>query len=258
MSYFQEIAEKEEVNFQKNRAKFAEHYLLLEDCESAYRLFLNNVIDLRKASHAEVRYFDCLKVCIDIPNELSLAVLALFREHLGDSSYHIRKAIELFGFASLMSKGEADAAKWRKAAVDEAAYSEYRKAFSTRKLFPFEDQGLRLLYEQYDFSSKDIHSSIFSIDEHLVSTRKDGSKVFGSSTFTADLPALRFKGHANGIVLTHGLILTMLPRLFEKFVNASVQDEFDSRVAGLLERTKPLNEETSGAYGLEPPIYKKV
>jgi hypothetical protein len=256
--YFQEISEQEEANFQKNRAKYPEHYLLLEESESAYRILLNHAIDIRHCARKDSRYFDCLKVCVNIPNQLALATLSLYRGHLGDSHFHLRKAIELFGFASMMSKSEDDAAKWRNADNNSSSYSEYKKAFATRNVFPFTDPGLTLLYEGYDISSRYIHSSILSVDEHITPTTRDGAMAFGSSTFTAELPELRFKEQANSLILLHCMILKLLPQLFEKFLISQPLALADACIDAILKKAKPLNEETSRGFGLEPPELKNI
>ena len=80
--YYQEIADKEGANFQKNKATYPEHYLLLQDLEKAYRLLLNRAVDIRKTTPEEARYFDCMKVSLNLPHQLALAILSLYREHV--------------------------------------------------------------------------------------------------------------------------------------------------------------------------------
>ena len=248
-SYFQKLNRMEEENFQRNRASYPEYIMLLEDCEGLYRLLINDLIDLGPATKDEAYLGQAMKVCSDIPNELSLAALNLLREHIDDSDFHIRKAIELFGFVVLMSKSEEDTLKWCKAAESEEAYKEFKTAFATRKILPKGIPEMDLLYEEYDRSTKRTHSSIFSVQSHLVESKVQGGSDIKGGVFTP-LTALEFKQHAVGIATIHCLILTILPKNFEKFLRKEIIEEFNKRLGGLHEKIVPFNQKLNRELGL--------
>jgi hypothetical protein len=248
--YIEKLNKMEEENFQKNRAKYPQEFILLEDCEKIYRLLINGGIDLRKAPKEDQHLWESQVVITDIPNELCLATLSLFREHLDDSHYHLRKALELCGLAYLMSRSPTDAEKWKRAADDDETYKEFKNAFTTRRLFPKQDEGMHLLYEQYDSSSKYLHSSVFSVHSHL-RTRGTGSRrMMQGGSFTADLPELFFKQHCVAIMFSHAIILSQIKPIFQKYISADVLSEFDIRLLVFHESAKKINDEVNAGFGI--------
>lgn len=96
------------------------------------------------------------------------------------------------------------------------------------------------------------------MDEYLTPTIKNGLKAIGSSTFTADLPELRFKGQANQIIVPHSMILLLLPLLFERFLKNDAKEHVQAQLLDILKKAKPLNEETSRGFGFEPPVLRNI
>ena len=56
---------------------------------------------------------------------------------------------------------------WIKAHDDESAYGVYRKKFGGKGLFPKGDPVLEKLGSRYDFCSKSVHSSIYSLAQRM-------------------------------------------------------------------------------------------
>jgi hypothetical protein len=92
-----------------------------------------------------------------------LGGLTCLRGHLSDSLYYLRKAIELCAFAALIKRDPSLAQIWFDAVDDDESYKIYRSEFTQKGLYPNDHILLSLLYERFDFCSKIIHSSTYSI-----------------------------------------------------------------------------------------------
>jgi hypothetical protein len=248
-SYFDSVVELEERNRQETRLRFPQHVIMLEDCESLYRFFLNDAVDPNLIPYGHTEYVESMKTCSDLPNELVLSSLALFRGHLDDSHYHLRRTPELFGFVRLMLVEPESAHKWKSASQSEEAYREYRHAFETRKILPKNIDGMDLLFEQYDRSTKYTHASVLAVESHLIMTQNATGVTFHGTVFSTNLYTLSFKKQAVAIGLTHILIIGLLMELFKNCMSAKKLHECKEKMKHLRDEIHPLNEELKHDYG---------
>ena len=108
--------------------------------------------------------------------QLTLSAIMALRGHLSDSFYFSRKAIELCAFAARVKKHPRMAMDWLQAWHNKKAYGNFKKNFSSGKLFPNDHRLLRELYSRFDHCSKQIHPSVYSLGGHI-EVEKDESGI---------------------------------------------------------------------------------
>ncbi len=99
--------------------------------------------------------------------ELLMAITMAFRGHLSNSYHFTRRAIELCAFAARISRHPHLMLEWRQSWKDLSRYDKLREKFSSKKLFPVDQRELKQLYGPYDFCSKFVHPSVFSLSGHI-------------------------------------------------------------------------------------------
>lgn len=252
ISRLDNLIQEEEKRLQNNRATFPEHVILIEEIEQCYSFLINEALDLRKLTEKELHYMHALHLIADLPNELLFASLCVLREHFDDCDFHIRKAIEIAGFAVTMLHNPEKASKWRNASDSEAAYIEYRQAFGAHTVFPSTDPTMALLYESYDKTCKSIHATVFSTHSHMQETRKAGLRAFGTSHFTINITNLSFKIRMGNIAFPHLLILITLTQLYKEYCSASSHLKLIAQLEKVKMLADKLNLETNHALGMSP------
>jgi hypothetical protein len=102
--------------------------------------------------------------------ELTTGVLVLLRGYRIDFLFHLRKAIEFCAFAARMARHPEMSRTWLLAASSDEAWDKFREKF--RKLFPDDDQQLKLLEPFYEEASQAMHGSVRAVAHYLSDRRK--------------------------------------------------------------------------------------
>jgi hypothetical protein len=159
------VAAGEILNYEVSKSGLGDSLSLVQDVVDLYQLFVSLIEQSKIPPKDEVvapAYF--LSGC---RYQLVVGVLALLRGHVSDSFHFSRKAIELSAFAARVKKHPHLAMVWLQAWHNPGAYEKYREKFSPGKLFPDDHVLLGKLYDRYDFASKFVHPSFYSMARHV-------------------------------------------------------------------------------------------
>ena len=96
-----------------------------------------------------------------------MGLLSLFRGHATDPLFFIRQAVETCAFAVRIRQHPHLLQVWAEASKNAKSYKKYQGKFTQRGLFPDTDTLLMQLYDRYDFASKLMHSSVYSVSLHM-------------------------------------------------------------------------------------------
>lgn len=99
--------------------------------------------------------------------ELSLVLLTIMKGHTADAAQHLRRALELAGFAAYAAEDKAQAERWIEAGDSEETWKDFKKHFKTWNVFPKTKPRLDYLYTQFDLCSKVVHPSCHSLSLYI-------------------------------------------------------------------------------------------
>jgi len=159
------VEQLQAANYRTARGVLGETTGLVEDLVQLYQLLLDLIEESKLPPRDEV--VACAQFLAACRCQLTLSALSALRGQLSDSFFFSRKAIELCAFAARVKNHPHLGLEWLQAWHDPEAYERFRKKFSVGKLFPEDHELLGRLYDRYDFSSKFVHPSFFSLGRHI-------------------------------------------------------------------------------------------
>lgn len=222
MNELDEIHDLEERNYLTSKEVLGDSLLLVEDVHGLYRLLTELIFNSGIEPKDEVIAVDYFMLACQY--YLTIGMLALLRGHINDSFVLSRKAIELCAFAARVKKNPNLATIWVQAGRQKGSevYKRYRKEFSSKNIFPKDNQKLCELYNRYDICSKLSHPSLYSFIRQIDSKTTDREiriefKCFQLSGEDMSEPARTFLW----IISTHFLLL----RVFEEILGEAINHD---------------------------------
>lgn len=223
------LSESEALNVEATTKHLGYSADLLHDLEKLYQV----LPALLKSPGGDIATSDELLAFLTILHEsrmcevlLTKSVLSAMRMYQADAFTHLRRAIECSAFAARMGKHHELARVWAEGTRGEdAKYKEYRKAFTSRDVYPDEkhpdhDPILMQLKDAFDLCSKTIHGSPLGMAGHFATVTKQQKADGRWHINFFDMPPDSFVSCFFHILGTHCLILS----LFEKTIRPYVAD----------------------------------
>lgn len=149
-----------------------------------YDFFLRSFEAGQTADHAD--YVPPLVFLLSCQYQLVIATLAAERGHLSDAFQATRRAVESCAFGRRVALHPHLAELWQKVGYSPDDYEKYREKFGTGKLFPDNDPTMTLLYERYDWASKQMHSTIHSMAGRIQVHENDRGLAVDFAYFEVD------------------------------------------------------------------------
>jgi hypothetical protein len=158
------VVEAEAVNLRASQAVLGERRKLAADILGLYNLISQNVAPSMATNEEEVGTLLVMLMLVSgCRFQFTMSVLQNWRGRASEALAPLRKASELCASACHIRKNPALADVWLAASESDEAYKRHKEAFKMRTIFPKTDPTLRRLFDVFDFASKVIHCSIFSI-----------------------------------------------------------------------------------------------
>jgi hypothetical protein len=161
MDVVEELAQREQHNLEVSFNRVGDTITLVEDEDHLYETLARLVDESGVPPRDEIVMAGMfLTAC---RYQLSASCLTALRGYPTESLEKTRKAIELTAFANRIRKHPHLAKVWLEAGHNEVTYKAYRDKFTGKKLFPENEPLMKSLGNRYDFCSKVIHSSVYSL-----------------------------------------------------------------------------------------------
>jgi hypothetical protein len=159
-----QVIEAEAANLRASITALGEHRKLASDVLGLYEL-IRQQVDLSAGAHeVEVGAFLVMLTLLNCCRfQLTMSVLQNWRGRAAEALAPLRKATELCASACYIRKHPPLADVWLSASESDEAYRRHKDAFKVKVIFPKTDPTLNGLFTVFDFASKVMHSSVFSI-----------------------------------------------------------------------------------------------
>lgn len=158
------VVEAEAVNLRASQAVLGERRKLAADVLGLYNLLSSNIAPSVAANEEEIGPLLVMSMLLaGCRFQFTMSVLQNWRGRASEALAPLRRASELCASACHIRKNPALADVWSSASESNEAYKRHKEAFKLRAIFPKTDPTLSRLFEVFDFASKVIHCSIFSI-----------------------------------------------------------------------------------------------
>jgi hypothetical protein len=159
-------AEAENKNFEFTTRTLGDTAELVQDFQDLYKTLAGSVLIPDGGAVTERAKVAIISLHLLMKSRANLLIgcLTLLRGYQGNSLLFLRGAIEACAIAALLKAKPGRADLWLNAGGSEEAYRQYRKKF--RELFPKGDALLQELYGRYDWCSRVIHGSPYSLAGH--------------------------------------------------------------------------------------------
>jgi hypothetical protein len=164
MGDLEQILDADEANYKEAIRIIGDSATILQDVANLYSLLSDFI---KEYGHPRDEIIAALQFLLACRYQLNLGAITALRGHLTDSFSYIRKAIEFCAFANRINNEPRLALIWLSAGDEEKSYKIYRSEFSQKKIFPKNNQKLKVLYDRFDQCSKSIHPSLFSLARHI-------------------------------------------------------------------------------------------
>jgi hypothetical protein len=158
LTELEEVYENADKNYQQSLKLLGDSVLLVQDFVDIYERITRITAGSPLALHDE----NLLSTQFLMASRyyLTVGITDCMRCHLTDTFAKTRMAIENAAFAARVQRHPHLAKTWVEAGQGEDEYEDYRDKF--KKLFPADNQLLKVLGERYDFCAKQTHPSIYS------------------------------------------------------------------------------------------------
>lgn len=171
----EQIRKHDEENLEISIKYLGDAYTLVHDITELYTL-LGNLLSTSQ-SPVDLKFYINCTLLLSCQYQFTASCLAVLRTHLTDSFQSTRRAIESCAFAYRIFKQPNLAEKWLNAGDSKKKYGKYRKSFSGN-LFPDNHEAMRFLGGQYDFCSKQMHSTLHSFATRMITEEKEKALSF--------------------------------------------------------------------------------
>lgn len=159
-----QVIESEAANLRTSIAVLGERGKLANDVLALYDLVARHATIPAEANEVETgALLAILPLLAACRFQLTMSVLQNWRGRAVEALAPLRRATEMCATACQMRKNPALAEVWLSASDSDEAYRRQKEAFKVKTIFPRTDPTLNRLFEIFNFSSKVIHGSIFSI-----------------------------------------------------------------------------------------------
>jgi hypothetical protein len=159
-----QVIEAEAANLRTSMDTLGERRKLASDVVALYDLVRRRVDLSAKSNEQELgARLVMLTLLTGCRFQLTMSVLQTWRGRAAEALGPLRKAAELCASACHIRKNPALADLWLSASGSDEAYKRHKEAFKTKNIFPRTDPILSRLFDVFDFASKMMHASIFSI-----------------------------------------------------------------------------------------------
>jgi hypothetical protein len=162
------VVEAEAANLRSSQKALGERRKLASDVLVLYDLVARNTALTMAASEEEQHALLVMLVLLSgCRFQFTMSVLQNWRGRSTEALVPLRRASEQCATACYIRAHPALADVWLAASGSHEAYRQHKKAFQLKLIFPDSDAILKRLFGVFDFASKVIHCSVFSVAGHV-------------------------------------------------------------------------------------------
>lgn len=177
------MREAEENNFQTSLERLGDTASLVEDLLAGYEALFRL---LRETEDPPEHLFSVSLLFLSCAYQFEKACLECLRGRLTDSVQITRRAIEAAAFSVRIARHPHLAEVWLKASIEDGTYETYRKKFTACKLFPAGDPVLERMGRRWDSSSRQSHTSAYSLSRRSSIRLEDDKLEFEFAQFEVE------------------------------------------------------------------------
>ncbi len=228
----------EVANIKASRTVLGERTKLSTDVLGLYDAIMRD-IDINEISgtdEEQAAYAIMLMLLAACRYQFTMSILQNWRGRAAEAMAPLRRASELCASACHIRRNPDLARVWISAGDSDDNYRNHKEAFKIKAIFPKSDPTLNRLFEVFDFSSKIIHCSIYSVSSQ---TRGMAFQYFDIGDPRRDPALIRTYIY---ILSAHETILSALVEAFaEVFQNKAVLEHELKIFADRLQRHREAN-----------------
>jgi hypothetical protein len=161
------VIDAEIANLKTSKAALGARADLAGDILALYELVRRNVDTSIGSMEEHKTLMVMLALLAGCRAQMTMGVLQNWRGRASEALGSLRRASELCGAACHIRRNPNLADVWLNASENDEAYKKHKEAFSIKAIFPKSDSVLHRLYEVFDFASKGIHVSIYSLASQI-------------------------------------------------------------------------------------------